>query len=321
MLGLIVCPDYRIARYDTKPLILSASRAPLAHLSNTVYSMTGYANVTADSPRGRMSVELRSVNARFLDLQFRVPDELRALEPVLREQLQARLARGKVDCRMALSGTAADAPQRLDASALARVKALAQQAREAFPDAAPLRIADILRWPGVVLEAEASEEALRAALEPLCRRALEELLAARAREGAKLAASIRERVAAMRNRVEAVAPLVPAALAAYQARLVERLREAIGTADDERIRAEMALYAAKSDVDEELTRLRTHFAEVERTLEKGGAVGKRLDFLAQELNREANTLASKAASQEISDCALELRLLIEQVREQVQNLE
>jgi uncharacterized protein (TIGR00255 family) len=125
----------------------------------------------------------------------------------------------------------------------------------------------------------------------------------------------------MRRRVDDVAPLVPQALAAYQAKLAERLREAIGSADDERVRAELAVFAAKSDVDEELTRLRTHFDEVERALKKGGAVGKRLDFLAQELNREANTLASKAASQEISDCALELKLLIEQMREQVQNIE
>jgi uncharacterized protein (TIGR00255 family) len=118
-----------------------------------------------------------------------------------------------------------------------------------------------------------------------------------------------------------VTPLLPRAMAAYQARLAERLKEAIGAADDDRVRAEIALFAAKSDVDEELTRLRTHLDEVQRVLAKGGAVGKRLDFLAQELNREANTLASKAASQEISDCALELKLLVEQMREQVQNLE
>jgi len=146
-------------------------------------------------------------------------------------------------------------------------------------------------------------------------------VAARAREGAKLAQAIGERVAAMRKRVEDVTPLLPRALAAYQAKLTERLREAIGSADDERVRTEIALFAAKSDVDEELTRLRTHLAEVDRTLAQGGAAGKRLDFLAQELNREANTLASKAASQDISDCALELKLLVEQIREQVQNIE
>jgi len=125
----------------------------------------------------------------------------------------------------------------------------------------------------------------------------------------------------MRRRIEEVAPLVPQSLAAYQARLAERLREALGTADDDRVRAELAVFAAKVDVDEELERLRAHLAEAERTLKQGGAVGKRLDFIAQELNREANTLASKAASQPLSDCALELKLLVEQIREQVQNIE
>jgi uncharacterized protein (TIGR00255 family) len=154
---------------------------------------------------------------------------------------------------------------------------------------------------------------------------LAELLAARSREGEKLAAIIAERIAEMRRRVEAVAPLIPQSVAAYRAKIEERLREAIGSlaspGTDERIRTEIALFAAKVDVDEELERLRAHFNEVERTLRKGGAVGKRLDFMAQELNREANTLASKAASAQVSECALELKLLTEQVREQVQNIE
>jgi uncharacterized protein (TIGR00255 family) len=287
-----------------------------------IYSMTGYASVSADSPRGRMSLELRSVNARFLDVQFRIAEELRTMEPLLRERILGRVTRGKLDCRLYLADSSvSDKPQRLNPDMLVRLKALADEARKAFPDAGPLRVADVLRWPGVISEGEASEETMRALVDALGRQALDELVAARGREGAKLAAAIRDRVAAMRARVDAVAPLVPQAVAAYQAKLTERLREAIGTADDDRIRAEMALFAAKSDVDEELTRLGAHFGEVERTLDKGGAVGKRLDFLAQELNREANTLASKAASQPISDCALELKLLVEQIREQVQNLE
>ena len=141
------------------------------------------------------------------------------------------------------------------------------------------------------------------------------------REGARLAAIVSARVDEMRRRLAEVAPLVPEALAAYQAKLAERLREALGSADAERIRAEVAVFALRSDVDEELTRLSTHLDEVQRTLGQSGAVGKRLDFLAQELNREANTLASKAAGIKIADCALELKLLIEQVREQVQNIE
>jgi uncharacterized protein (TIGR00255 family) len=282
--------------------------------------MTGYAAVSAGSPRGTLSLELRSVNARFLDLQFRIADEVRALEPLLRELIAARLTRGKVDCRLSLAEGAGEVTPRLNASALAHLKALADAAKKAFPEAAPLRVADLLRWPGVIA-GDADEDSLRAAVGELCRRALDELVAARAREGAKLAAGIVERVQTMQRRVEDVAPLVPQALAAYQAKITERLREAIGSADDERIRTEVALFAAKADVEEELERLRAHLDEVQRTLRAGGAVGKRLDFIAQELNREANTLASKAASQAISDCALELKLLVEQIREQVQNIE
>lgn len=288
-----------------------------------IRSMTGYASAALESPRGRLSLELRSVNARFLDIQFRISDELRLAEPLLRELIAARVTRGKVDCRLAfMPGSASAAPERLNAEALERLKALAAEARRFFPEAAPLRVADILKWPGVLAEEGALDDTgLRAAVERLCQRALEELNAARAREGTKLAAAIAERLARMRQRLEEVAPLVPQSLAAYQAKLAERLREALGSADDERIRIEGAVFAAKIDVAEELERLRTHVAEVERTLARGGAVGKRLDFLAQELNREANTLASKAASQAVSDCALELKLLVEQVREQVQNIE
>ncbi len=284
--------------------------------------MTGYAAAAADSPRGTLSLELRSVNARFLDLQFRVAEELRPLEPMLRELIMARISRGKLDCRVFLNeGTISQIPQRLNSEAISRLRGLAEEARKAFPDAAPLRVADVLRWPGVVAEPAADAEKLRAIAEQLCRGALDELVAARAREGAKLAASIGERIVAMRRRIEEVAPLVPQSLAAYQARLAERLREALGTADDDRVRAELAVFAAKVDVDEELERLRAHLGEAERTLKQGGAVGKRLDFIAQELNREANTLASKAASQPLSDCALELKLLVEQIREQAQNIE
>ena len=284
--------------------------------------MTGYAAAAADSPRGTLSLELRSVNARFLDLQFRVAEELRPLEPKLRDLILARVARGKVDCRLFLNDKdVPQRPQRLNAEAIARLRSLAAEAQKTFPDAAPLRVADVLRWPGVVAEPEGDEETLRVIAERLCQAALDQLVAAREREGAKLAASIGERTAAMRRRIEEVAPLVPQSLAAYQARLAERLREALGTADDDRVRAELAVFAAKVDVDEELERLRAHLAEAERTLKQGGAVGKRLDFIAQELNREANTLASKAASQPLSDCALELKLLVEQIREQVQNIE
>lgn len=285
-----------------------------------IQSMTGYAATSVESPHGALAIELRSVNSRFLDLQFRVAEELRAAEPMLREQIAARIARGKIDCRLSRGGAGTQA-QLLNAHALQQLRVLAGEAAAAFPDAAPVRIADILRWPGVLAEPALDAERTRVLLEDLCRRALDELCAARAREGARLAAILRERAAEMRRRLAEVAPLLPEAIAAHRARLAERLHEVLEAGVEERIRTEIALFAAKSDVDEEITRLGAHLDEVERVLAKGGAAGKRLDFLAQELNREANTLASKAAGLKIADCALELKLLIEQIREQVQNIE
>jgi uncharacterized protein (TIGR00255 family) len=286
-----------------------------------IHSMTGYAIASAESARGALHLELRSVNSRFLDLQFRVAEELRAAEPMLRELIAARVSRGKLDCRLYVANSSEPAKQQLDVRAVQQLRALAEEAAKQIPDAAPLRIADVLRWPGVFKEPALDDDSLRAALEALARRALDELCAARGREGAKLAALVLGRAAEMRRRLAEVAPLVPEAVAAHRARLTERLREVLQSGAEERIRVEIALFAAKSDVDEELTRLAAHLDEVERVVNKGGAAGKRLDFLAQELNREANTLASKAAGLAVADCALELKLLIEQIREQVQNIE
>lgn len=291
-----------------------------------VHSMTGYAVASADSPRGALALELRSVNSRYLDVQLRVADELRSAEPMLRERIVARIARGKIDCRLSFAESGRRAPQKLDGKALARLKELEQEVAKTFPGAVPLGAADVLRWPGVLAEPAADEEPTRAAIEGLARAALDELCAARAREGAKLATIVLGRIAEMKKRLAEVAPLLPEAAAAFRAKHAERLREALGAGSEERIRAEIALFAAKTDVDEELTRLGAHVQEAERALGEAqtrtvGAIGKRLDFLAQEMNREANTLAAKAAGLKIADCALELKLLIEQVREQVQNIE
>ena len=284
--------------------------------------MTGYALAAIDTPHGKLGLELRSVNSRFLDLQFRIAEELRSHEPYLRERISARIARGKIDCRLSFAADGTDkSVQALGQGALEALAHLAAEVKRVFPDATPLRVADVLRWPGVIGQRSLDEEQIRSAISALCEQVMEELVAARMREGGKLAAAVRQRVNEMRRRVAETAPLIPQALAAYQEKLALRLREAIGSADDERIRTEIAAFGMKIDVDEELTRLSAHMEEVERTLDKGGAIGKRLDFLAQELNREANTLASKAASRSISDCALELKLLVEQIREQVQNME
>jgi len=287
-----------------------------------IHSMTGYAAVAVDTLRGRLSLELRSVNGRFLDLQFRIAEELRAQEPLLREMIASRIARGKVECRIQLAGTSGTALRAtLNADSLAELARFSAEVRKSIPEAEPLRVADVLRWPGVMAENAPSEAETRETVERLAQQALDEFVAARAREGAKLADAIRARVAEMRERVAAAAPLVPQAMAAYQEKIAQRLRDALGTTDDDRIRAELALYGARVDVDEELTRLGAHLDEVLRVLGQRGPAGKRLDFLAQELNREANTLASKAASQGLADTALALKLLVEQMREQVQNIE
>jgi uncharacterized protein (TIGR00255 family) len=283
--------------------------------------MTGYAAGTADFPRGRASIEMRSVNSRYLDLQMRIAEEIRTAEPALREMIGTRVTRGKLECRIAFTPRAGAASGSLDATALQNLRKLVTRASGDFPDAVPMTIGEVLRWPGVVAEAPLDDDALRESVLQLAGKVLGEFCDTREREGARLSTIIRARVAEMRRRVAEAAPLVPETVSAYQAKLAERLREALGAADAERMRAEVALFAMRSDVDEELTRLAAHLDEVERTLGRGGAVGKRLDFLAQELNREANTLASKAAGLKIADSALELKLLIEQVREQVQNLE
>lgn len=288
----------------------------------TIHSMTGYAALDRDLGPARLALELKSVNGRFLDLNFRCAEELRFLEMPLRERLAVAIGRGKVDCRLYLQPNAAATPQLAPNFALVRqLAALEGQVREVLGAAAPLTVAEVLRWPGVLASEAISPERLQAECFALLDAVLAEFLASRAREGARLADVLRERAARMRAEVAKVEPMVPAAIADYTGRLATKLREAVAALDEERIRQEIGVFAAKIDVAEELARLVTHLNEVERVLNKGGAVGKRLDFLMQELNREANTLASKSVSAAVTAIALELKLLIEQMREQVQNLE
>lgn len=286
-----------------------------------VSSMTGFATVARELPQGTLTLELRSVNGRFLDLQFRIAEDLRAAEPQLRELALASLGRGKVDCRLSFSASPlARAGVALGAEALARLRQLSEAVRAAIPEAQPLRVAEVLNWPGVLGDDNGGPEALREAAVDAMRAALEQLQAARAREGERLAAMIRERVARIRARLAELEPIIPLAIAGYEEKLAAKLREVLGAGDEERIRQEIAIFGVRIDVAEELSRLAGHLDEVERTLASGGAVGKRLDFLMQELNREANTLGSKSVSRELSAAALEFKLAIEQMREQVQNL-
>ncbi len=298
----------------------------------SVASMTGFASASRASSLGTLTAELKSVNARFLDLTLRVADELRQFEGAVRETLSARIARGKVECRISVQRQSAAEAPRLNADALARLAQLAAEISGRMPGAAPLSIADALAWPGIVEVSSVDADELRAAVLSLLAAALDQFEASRRREGGALGAGLLERCTAIDAIVAELKSRAPDMLAAIERKLVERLNQTLapllsgsGVVSreeiSERIRQEVTLYGLRADVDEELNRLATHVAEVRRVLAAGGAVGRRLDFLMQELNREANTLGSKATAVELTQAAIELKLLIEQMREQIQNLE
>jgi len=290
--------------------------------NSMINSMTGYATAARELAWGSVSVELRSVNHRYLDVSFRMPDELRPAETALREAIAATVTRGKVECRVAYAlRSGAQNSAELDGTLLAQLLDLNAKVRGALPDARTLGVADILRWPGMLGTEELPVDELRVTANELMPEVLREFTAARGREGEKLAAVILERAADMRTRIAVVQPRMPGIIAAFQDKLNARLQDALVSADDERVRQEIALFVNKIDVDEELSRLATHLDELQRILQKGGAAGKRLDFLMQELNREANTLGSKSVDIEVTRVAMDLKLLIEQMREQIQNIE
>ncbi|MEW5770416.1 MAG: YicC/YloC family endoribonuclease [Pseudomonadota bacterium] len=285
-------------------------------------SMTGYAVETADLPTAQLILELRAVNSRFLDLGFRMGEDFRALEPQLRERITQAVQRGKLECRLNLAPKHENAlPGSLNGALLEQLHGLGRTVHAHFPDAAPLSVAEILRWPGMLGDTTLDAEALQRATLRCMDAALRQFNDSRAREGEKLAAVLKERVAAIREHVARLRPRVPEIVAAFQDKLAKRLADLPTSVEPERLHQEVVLFAQKIDVDEELDRLLTHLDEVERILAGGGAVGKRLDFLMQELNREANTLGSKSASLEFTQTAVELKVLIEQMREQIQNLE
>ena len=293
--------------------------------------MTGFAAASRSIPGLTVTVELRSVNSRFLDLSLRVPDELRQLEAALREAIGARLQRGKVECRIALQRQPGIEAPRLNDPVLAQLEQLDAQVRTRLPAAAPLSVADVLHWPGVLDQRDTDTEALREALLVALAESLDGLQSSRQREGEALRHTLLERCAGIVRIAQALRPRIPQMLAQAERKLSERLNQALGAALQggnvsreelaERVRQEVTLYGLRVDVDEELKRLLTHVDEVRRVLAAGGGVGRRLDFLMQELNREANTLGSKATAVDLTQAAVELKMLIEQMREQIQNLE
>ncbi len=286
-----------------------------------ISSMTGFASVSGEVPGGRFALELKSVNHRYLEFQTRMPEDLRALEHQMRELVAAKLTRGKVDCRVTFTPVATRESLAPNDAALTALAELQTAIKAKFP-ARDLSVWEIMHAPGVMAAEALGTDEAKEKLLALLKQAIAELNATRAREGEKLAGMLTERLDGIDGLVKQVTPLIPALVVAYQEKLTFKLTEAFAAAGtDERIKQEVVLFASRIDVAEELNRLSTHVSEVKRVLKGGGTVGKRLDFLMQELNREANTLGSKSVSTDATNVSVELKVLIEQMREQIQNIE
>jgi uncharacterized protein (TIGR00255 family) len=303
-----------------------------------VYSMTGYAAVqtgsaenttTPEAKTGAGSwpgLEIRSVNSRFLDLSFRLPEELRQFEPVLRDLLGAKLRRGKVEVRVAIESGSTGPVVEPTARLMQRLGTVQDSVRAWLPDVQPLGVADVLR---LAATEQGTARDWSTEVVALARKALNELLAARLREGTRLAATLVERIGELRQLAQQALPLVPQLVVAQRQRFIERWKEAMAAAEmpsvpeavQDRALAEATAFAMRIDVAEEITRLGSHLDELERLIARGGEVGKRLDFLIQELHREANTMGSKSAALELTHISVDMKVLIEQMREQVQNIE
>jgi uncharacterized protein (TIGR00255 family) len=287
-----------------------------------IASMTGFARREASGEWGTLVCELRSVNHRFLEAGFRLPDELRSAEGELRSRLAQKVRRGKVDCSMSYRRpSGVGGAFEVDARALERLLHAAQTVSRSLHGPATLNVLDVLRWPGVLREDALGGEPLLAAAGALFAATLEDLTAARAREGQRLRELLEQRCGALETLIAAVRTRVPEVQARARTRLAERLAELTAAVDHERVEQELALLLQRLDVDEELERLTGHVVEVRRVIGGGEPAGRRLDFLMQELNREANTLSSKSQDLETTRSAVDMKVLIEQMREQVQNAE
>jgi uncharacterized protein (TIGR00255 family) len=287
-----------------------------------VFSMTAFARQMSTSDLGQLTLEIKSVNHRFSEVSFRLPEDLRSLEPRLREAIAKTIQRGKVDCVVRYL------PPELQANTVQINRELLQVLTKATAEvehlltaSAPSRAIDYLRWPGVIAAPEQDLQALGEQLEAMLQTALQELSDTRRREGQQLKTLIQERLTAMEQEVERVKARLPVAIEAIRQRLLDRLAELQAELDQSRVEQEMLLLVNKSDVAEEIDRLAAHIVEVRRVLEQPQPMGRRLDFLMQELNREANTLSAKSVDTEMTRSAVELKVLIEQMREQVQNIE
>ncbi|MGP8291249.1 YicC/YloC family endoribonuclease [Vreelandella zhanjiangensis] len=289
--------------------------------SSRVHSMTAFARTEEAAPWGTLQVEIRSVNQRYLEPHFRLHESLRDLEPVLRETLRTRLERGKVECSVRFESAETVQAPAVNTTRLAAIVEALNAVQQQVPSALAPTALELLNQPGVMETQHLDQDAIKTAAKALFDQALDELIDARAREGEKLAEMIATRLTAVNEQVATVKSLLPQILEHQRAQLLERLEIAKTELDSQRLEAELVLVAQKADVDEELDRLTTHVGEVSRQLAEKGPKGRRLDFLMQELNREANTLSSKSVVAETTRCAVELKVLIEQMREQIQNIE
>lgn len=286
-----------------------------------IRSMTAYASAEATGPAGTLSCELRTVNHRYLELSPRLPDELRSFESLLRERIASKLSRGKLDITVRVRATQAggDALQ-INERLVDKLAELAHQMASRFPDMR-IELTELLRFPGVMQQAQVEPEALQAALFDVLDRALDELTATREREGEKLGEILRDKLDGIERVVADVRRWMPEIRTALRARLESRLADIKQPIEPGRLEQELVLQITRTDVDEELDRLSTHIGETRRVLGLKEPVGRRLDFLMQEFNREANTLGSKSVDARSTNAAVELKVLIEQMREQVQNIE
>jgi uncharacterized protein (TIGR00255 family) len=284
--------------------------------------MTGFSALEQPLDNATLLLELRAVNSRYLDLHFKLDENLRGLEPTIRELIGAQLSRGKIECKLNLiQRTQSNQATQLDETLMQQLATVQAKVKAYFPQSRELSVADILGWPGVMLSGNLSSDTMLEDIKKLVSAGLQALNDSRAREGEKLKTLVLERLSQIEVLVEKVKPLLPALSKEYQAKLEAKLYENLKNIDQERIAQELVLFAQRIDVDEELSRLTAHVSEVKRILSSHAPAGKRLDFLMQELNREANTLGSKSVSVQTTQVSMELKVLIEQMREQIQNIE
>ena len=303
---------------------MGACDHPVASWNNGLMlrSMTAYARATCDETWGHAAWELRGVNNRYLDVVFRLPEELRAMEPRLRERIGERIKRGKLECSLRLNLAALQGAQvSVDTALTKELAAAAAIVQKAAPKAKPLHLGDLMRWPGVVQQSPADPALIEGPVLELLDETLDDLIATREREGTRIVDMVASRCEQVATIVAQVRSRQPELVESARIRLRERLAEVMDKLDGDRVEQEIVIIATKLDVSEELDRLDAHVGEVRRVLDQRQPVGRRLDFLMQELNREANTLGSKSTDAQTTRAAVDLKVLIEQIREQIQNVE